>query len=115
MADVGGALDEGAAVREDGEGVGGVGEAEQKTVGADGAEGSKAGFERCQVDGVMVLVDLHGVAAAEGDVGALLAGECAEDALATDFAAGAGVTGGDLGVRQCLLCFVCLVCLLACR
>ena len=34
---VGGALDESAAVREDGEGVGGVGEAEEEAVGADGA------------------------------------------------------------------------------
>lgn len=48
----------------------------------------------------MVLVDLDGVAAAEGDVRTLLAGEEAENslaALATDFAVGARGGGGDLG------------------
>ena len=44
-AGVGGALDEGAAVGEDGKGVGVVGEAEEEAVGADGAEGTEAGFE----------------------------------------------------------------------
>jgi len=96
-ADVGGALDEGAAIGEDGEGVGVVGEAEEEAVGADGAERLQAGFELGEVEGVVVLVDLDGVAAAEGDVGALISGEGAEDALATDFAVGARVAGGDFG------------------
>ncbi len=99
-AGVGGALDEGAAVGEDGEGVGRVGEAEEEAVGADVAEGLEAGLQGGEVDGVVVLVDLDGVAAAEGDVRALLAGEMAEEALATDFAVGARGGGGDLGAGE---------------
>jgi hypothetical protein len=38
-------------------------------------EGVRGGFELGEVDGAVVLVDLDGVAAAEGDVGALVAGE----------------------------------------
>ena len=44
------------------------------------------------------MVDLDGVAAAESDVGALVSGEVAEDALVTDFAVGAGGGGVDFGV-----------------
>ena len=96
-AGVGGALDEGASVGEDGEGVGRVGEAEEEAVGAHRAQGLEAGFELGEVEGVVVLVDLDGVAAAEGDVGALVSGEVAEDALATDFAVGARSRGVDFG------------------
>ena len=46
---------------------------------------------------MVVLVDLDGVAAAEGDVGALVAGEVAEDAAVADFAVGAGGGGVDFG------------------
>ena len=46
---------------------------------------------------MVVLVDLDGVAAAEGDVGALVSGEGAEDALAADFAVGARGGGVDFG------------------
>ena len=95
-AGVGGALDEGSAVGEDGEGVGRVGEAEEVAVGADDSEGLEAGLERGEVEGVEVLMDLDGVAAAEGDVGALVSGEVAEDSLAADFAVGARGAGVDL-------------------
>ncbi len=98
--DVGGALDEGAAVGEEGEGVGAAAEAEQEIVGAEGLDvgvGLEAGFEGGEVDGAVMLVDLDGVAAAEGDVGAGCAGEMGEDALAADLAVGAGGAGGDLG------------------
>ena len=49
-----------------------------------------------EVDGAVVLVDLDGVAAAEGDVGAAFAGEVGEDALAADGAVGVGGAGVDL-------------------
>ena len=41
-----------------------------------------------EVDGAVMLVDLDGVSAAEGDVRAAFAGEMGEDALAADIAAG---------------------------
>ena len=75
-------------------------EAEQEVVGAQGLDvgvGLEAGFQGGEVDGAVVLVDLDGVAAAEGDVGAGVAGEVGEDALAADLAAGARGGGGDLG------------------
>ena len=78
-------------------------EAEQKVVGAEGFDvgvGLEAGLEGGEVDGAAVLVDLDGVAAAEGDVWASRAGEVGEDALAADLAAGAGRAGGDLGAFQ---------------
>ena len=89
-ADVRGALDESSAVGKDREGVRGVGEAQEEAVGADGAQGFEAGLQLGEVEGEVVLVDLNGVAAAEGDVGALVSGERSEDALVTDFAADAG-------------------------
>jgi hypothetical protein len=90
---VSGSLDEGAAIGEEGEGVGAAAESEQEVVGAEGLDvgvGLEAGFEGGEVDGAAVLVDLDGVAAAEGDVSAVAAGEVREDALAADLAAGAG-------------------------
>jgi hypothetical protein len=72
--DVGGALDEGAAVGEEGEGVGWAFEAEKQVVEADGAVGGKAVAHSGEVDGAVVLVDLDGVAAAEGDVGTAFPG-----------------------------------------
>ena len=64
-----------------------------------------------EVDGAMVLVDLDGVAAAEGDVRAAFSGEVGEDALAADgavgvrlggvyFAAGAGPRSKERRVRR---------------
>ena len=102
--DVGGALDDGAAVGEEGEGVGAAAEAEEEVVGAevlDVGVGGEAGAQGGEVDGAVVLVDLDGVAAAEGDVGAVAAGEVGEDALAADFAVGARGGGGDLGAVEC--------------
>ena len=91
--DVGGALDDGAAVGEEGEGVGAAAEAEEEVVGAEVLNvgvGAEAGAHGGEVDGAVMLVDLDGVAAAESDVGAVLAGEMGEVALAADLAAGAG-------------------------
>ena len=93
-------MDDGAAVGEDGEGVGATAEAKQQAVGAQVLNirvGAEAGLEVDEVDGAVVLVDLDGVAAAEGDVRAALAGEVGEDALSADLAAGARRAGGDLG------------------
>ena len=54
-----------------------------------------------KVDGTVVLMDLDGVAAAEGDVGAADAGEVREDALAADDAVGVGGAGVDLAALVC--------------
>ena len=48
-------------------------EAEEEIVEADGAVGAEAVAHGGEVDGAVVLVDLDGVAAAEGDVRAALA------------------------------------------
>ena len=66
--DVGGSLDEGAAIGKDGYGVGRALKAEQEAVHADVAEWGEAGVEGGEVDGAEVLVDLHGVAPTECDV-----------------------------------------------
>ena len=97
MGDVGGALNEGAAVGEDGDGVGRALEAEQEAVGADRAEGSELCGERGEVDGARVLVNLYRVAAAERDVRAAFAGKIAEVSIGADIALGVGCGGGDFG------------------
>ncbi len=98
---VGGALNDSASVGEDGDGVLAAAEAEEEIVAAEvmevGVEG-EAVAEGGEVDGAVVLMDLYGVAAAEGDVGAAFAGEVGEDALAADGAVGIGVGGADLGL-----------------
>ena len=94
--DVGGALDKTAAVGEEGEGVGWAVEAEEEVVEADGTVGLEPVAHGGEVDWAVVLVDLDGVAAAEGDVGAADAGEVREDALAADGAGGVGGAGVDL-------------------
>ncbi len=70
-------------------------EAEQQAVGANLAERFEAARERGEVDGARVLVNLHGVAAAEGNGRAALAGQGAEAALAADLAVGARGARGD--------------------
>ena len=94
--DVRGALDEGAAVGEEGDGVGWALEAEEEIVEADLTVGGEAVAHGGEVHGAAVLVDLDGVAAAEGDVRAALAGEVGEEALAADGAVGVGFGGADL-------------------
>ena len=91
--DVGGSLYDGATVGEEGEGERTAAEAENKVVAAESLNvrvSAETGLERGEVDGPVVLVDLHGVSAAEGDVGAILAGEMSENALAAYVAVGAG-------------------------
>ena len=80
--------------------MGAAAEAKQEVVGSGGRgcrRGLEAGLEGGEVDGAVMLVNLDGVAAAEGDVGAACAGEVGEDALAADLAIGARRAGGDLG------------------
>jgi len=48
-------------------------EAEEEVVIANGTMGDEAVAHSGEVDGAVVLVDLDGVAAAEGDVGAAFA------------------------------------------
>jgi hypothetical protein len=93
--DVGGALDETAAVGEEGEGVGWVLEAEEEIVETDGAVGAEAVAHGAEIYWAVMLVDLDGVAAAEGDVRAADACEVREDALAADGAGGVGSAGVD--------------------
>jgi hypothetical protein len=71
---VGGALDDGAAIGEEGDCVGWALEAEEKIVEADGAVGGKAVAHGSEVDRAVVLVDLDGVSPAEGNVRAADAG-----------------------------------------
>jgi len=101
--DVRGALDDGATVGEDGEGVRAAAKTEEEIVGAEVLNvcvTGEAGAETGEVYGAAMLVDLHGVSSAEGDVSAVLAGEVSKDALAADFAIWAGGAGGDFGVVQ---------------
>src|ERR1700722_19339873 len=75
---VGSALNDGAAVGEKGESVGPAAKAEQEVVGAkvhNIGVGRETGAHSGEVDRAVVLVDLHGIAAAEGDVRSILAGE----------------------------------------
>ena len=71
-------------------------EAEEEVVEADGPVRAEAVAHGAEVDGAVVLVDLDGVAAAEGDVRAAFTGKVREDALATDDAGGVGGAGVDL-------------------
>ena len=74
-------------------------EAEEEIVEADFlniAVGDEAGVHGGEVYGAVMLVDLDGVAAAEGDVRAAFSGEVGEDALAADGAGGVGGGGVDL-------------------
>lgn len=94
--DVSSALDDGSAVGEEGESERATTEAEDEIVAAEILNvrvSAEAGAEGGEVDGTAVLVNLHGVSAAEGDVGAVLAGEVGEDALAADLAIGSGSAG----------------------
>jgi hypothetical protein len=71
--DIGGALDDSASVGEEGKGVRSALEAEKEVVEADLAEGCEPVAHGGEVHGTVALVDLDGVAAAEGDVGAAFA------------------------------------------
>jgi len=58
--------------------------------------GAEAVAHGGEVDGAVMLMDLDGVSAAEGDVRAAFAGEVREDALAADGAVGVRGAGVDL-------------------
>ena len=73
--------------------------AEEEFVGTEVVDvgvGEEAVAHVGEVDGTVVLVDLDGVAAAEGDVRAAFAGKVGEDALAADLAGGVRSAGVDL-------------------
>ena len=79
-------------------------EAEEEVVETDVlniAVGEETVAHGGEVDGAVVLVDLDGVAAAEGDVRAADAGEVREDALAADGAGGVRGAGVDLASLVC--------------
>ena len=92
--DVRGALDDGAAVGEEGEGVRRTFEAKEKAVEADVSVGDEAVAHGGKVDGAVMLVDLDGVASAEGDVGAAFPCQMREATLSADGAV--GIRGGGV-------------------
>ena len=92
---VGCALNEGAAIGEESDGVGGALETEEKVVEADFAMDCKAIAHGGEVYRAVVFVNLDGIATAEGDVWAAFAGEMGEDALAADCAGGIWFGGAD--------------------
>jgi hypothetical protein len=73
-------------------------EAQEEVVKADEAVWGKAGAHSREIDRAVVLVNLDGVAAAEGDVGASDACEVGEDALTAYGAGGVRTAGVDLAV-----------------
>jgi hypothetical protein len=89
------ALNEGAAVGEQSDGVGWTLEPQKEVIEADIAVGSETIPHGVEVDGTMVFVDLHGVSAAKGDMGTALSSEMREDALAADGAGGIWSGGVD--------------------
>lgn len=66
-------LDDCAAIGEDGKSVFAAAEAQKKLIGTDFSVGLEALFERSQVDGPVMFMNLHGVASAEGDMRAAFA------------------------------------------
>ena len=75
--------------------------AEQELIAPDLAVGAKASFKGGEVDGAVVLMDLDGVVAAEGDVGATFSAEVAEVAGGADFAGRVWCGGGDVRPLIC--------------
>src|ERR1700722_18434160 len=73
-------------------------EAQKEVVKADAAVGGKADTHSREVDRAVVLVNLDGVAAAEGDVGASDACEVGEGALTAYGAGRIGTAGVNLAV-----------------
>jgi hypothetical protein len=74
-------------------------ETKQKIVGANGLDVAVRGqspVHGAEIDGAMVLVDLHGVAPAEGDVWASDAGQVGELARTADAAADPRPKGRNL-------------------
>jgi hypothetical protein len=94
---VGGSLDDGAAVGEEGKGVVAALETQEKIVALDVAVRGQALFHLGEIDGTGTLVDLDGVAAAEGDVGAAFAAEVGEVSVAADGAVWARDCCRDFG------------------
>jgi len=90
---VGGALNDGAAVGEQGHLVGLAPEFQDEIVVPDDAVRLEAAVHLDEVDGALALMDLHGIPAAQGDVRAAFAGEMNEVAFATSPAAGSRISG----------------------
>lgn len=72
--DVGCALDDGAAIGEESEGMGRTLEAEKEVIETDVAMGCEAIAHGIEIYGTVVLVDLNGVASTEGNVGTAFTG-----------------------------------------
>ena len=71
-------------------------EAEEEVIETDLAVGGEAVAHGGEINWAVMLVDLDGVSAAEGDVRAAFSGEMSEDALGADGAGGVGPGGIDL-------------------
>lgn len=65
---VGGSLNDCAAIGKNGKRVFAAAEAQKKLIRADFSVGLETLFERGEVDGPVMFMNLHGVASAEGDV-----------------------------------------------
>ena len=72
-------------------------EAQQHFISPNGAMGFQFAGEFGEVDGTMVLVNLDGVSAAEGDLGAANSAEMGKLTLLADGTAGSRVRGIDFG------------------
>ena len=97
---VGGALNDGSAVGEEAKGVGSAAKSQEEAIGAevgDLGEGGEAAVHRGEIERAVVLVDLDGVAAAEGDVRAASAVEMLELSVGADGALRIGRAGRDFG------------------
>src|SRR3984957_1665116 len=95
---VGGAFDDGAAVREKRHLVWILPELQNEGIVADCAVRWEAAVHFGEVDRALALMDLHRISAAEGDVRAAFSGKMDEVAFAAGAASGAGFGGGDFGV-----------------
>ena len=86
-------LHQGAAIWKNGESVFSAVESHQHAISSDFSQRTQPYSQRGEIDGAMMLVDLHGVAAAERDVRSAFAGKMRKFFLHTNFAVYAR-TGG---------------------
>jgi hypothetical protein len=97
LGDVGGSLDQGAAVGENGDDVIAALESKQKVVEADLAVGLESCFHFREINWPVVFMNLDGIAAAKRDVRAAFAAQMSKIALLADFTVGARPGGCDFG------------------
>src|SRR5450755_499192 len=92
------ALDDGAAVGEERHFVGVAPEFQDEIIVADNAMRFETAVQFGEVDRTLALMDLHGIPAAQRDVGAALSSEMNEVPFAAGAAVGPGFRGGNFYV-----------------